>query len=274
VESVTILRDLWSRRILVALVALVAIAIGFVLTYYASFPPQRRSYNVGVATASVLVDTPRSQVVEVDPKGSESLANRANVLANLMVDGEIKNVIVGRAGLEPKQVIASSDSPGNTEPPPPLEARSRAYMTSVALTSDMSELPIIRVRTQAPDVAQAIKLANAAVEGLSAYLDSKAADEAISDSRRLRVRALGTAQGHAATRGPSRVLGVAVAIFVFLAGCALILALSALIRGWRAAVALEQDFGALDASAFSGNDAFEDADWPANPDESTKLRAS
>jgi capsular polysaccharide biosynthesis protein len=272
VESVTILRDLWRRRILVALVALVSIAIGFMLAYRVSLPPESRSYTVGVATASVLIDTPRSQVVEVEPKGSEYLANRANVLANLMVDGEIKAAIVERVGLEPKQVIASSDSPGNTEPPPPLNALSRAYMTSVALTSDMSELPIIRVRTQAPDVSQAINLANAAVEGLSTYLDSKAVDEAISDSRRLRIRALGTAQGHAATRGPGRILGLAVAFFVFVAGCAIILALSALIRGWRAAVALEQDFSAFDADAVA--DEFEHAGWPAQPDEPTKLRAS
>ena len=45
----------------------------------------------------------------------------------------------------------------------------------------MAELPIIKVQTQAPDVSQAIRLANAAVEGLSDYLDTKAADESITD---------------------------------------------------------------------------------------------
>jgi capsular polysaccharide biosynthesis protein len=240
VQSVKILRVLWRRRILVVLVAIVALAIGMFTAYRPGPPPERRSYTVGVATASVLLDTPRSQVVEVAPEGSDALASRANVLANLMTDGEIKDTIVRRAGLTPAKVVASSESPDIAAAPPVLTARSIAYSTGVALTSDMAELPIIRVRTQAPDVAQAIKLANAAVQGLTEYLDGKAADEGVSSQRRLRVRALGTAQGHTSTRGPGRMMGVAVSIVVFAMGCGLILALTALIGGWRAAVALER----------------------------------
>jgi hypothetical protein len=276
VESVTILRDLWRRRVLVALIALVAIFSGWLLAFQPSFPLKSRSYTVGIATASVLVDTPRSQVVEIEPKGSETLAARAAVLANLMVDGEIKSAIVRRVGLTPRQVVASSQSQNDAEPAPPLTARSRAITTSVALTSDMAELPIVRVQTQAPDVRQAIELANAAVAGLAEYLDSKATDESISDSRRLRVRPLGTAQGHASTRGPGRMMGLLVAIVVFVAGCAMLLALSALVRGWHAAVAIEQSLAEHEglADAFSETDTFEPSEWPAQPDEAARLRAS
>lgn len=275
-ESVTILRDLWGRRIFVAIVALVAITVGYSLSYRVGFPPERRSYTVGVATASVLVDTPRSQVVEVAPKGSDALAARANVLANLMVDGEVKNAIVARVGLDAKQVIASSSSPGNVDPPPTLTEQSRAYATSVALTSDMAELPIIRVQTQAPDVAQAIKLANAAVEGLGEYLDSRAADESVSESRRLRLRPLGTAQGHVAARGPSRMMGLAIAFVLFIVGCALILAVSALVRGWRAAAALDKEFDAFNAAAdpLEEDEGFGPREWSEQPDETARLRAS
>ena len=273
-ESVTILRDLWRRRTAVCAIGLLALAIGFLLAYRVGFPPERRSYTVGVATASVLVDTPRSQVVEVAPKGSDALASRANVLANLMVDGEIKNAIVQRAGLRPEHVVASAPSAGNLNSPPPLTARSHAYSTSVALTSDMAELPIIRVETQAPDVAQAIKLANAAIDGLGAYLDSKAVDESISDSRRLRVRALGTAQGHAAARGPSRMMALFLTIVLFLVGCALILAMSALVRGWHTAAALEQRVDNFEADAFVGADELASPTWPVQRNEPEKLRAS
>jgi hypothetical protein len=55
------------------------------------------------------------------------------------------------------------------------------------------------------------------------------------------VRPLGTAQGHQAPRGPSPLMGLVVAIAVFLAGCAIILAITALVRGWRAAAARELD---------------------------------
>jgi hypothetical protein len=249
--SVTILRELWRYRISVCAAAFMAITVGWLVAFGASVPPKSRSYKVGVATASVLVDTPRSQVVEVAPEGSETLGERANVLANLMVDGEIKDVIARRAGLAAKQLVATATAGGaasTTEPATPLNARSHALTTSAVVASDSADLPIIRVQTQAPDVSQAIKLANAAVTGLSSYLDAKAATETVPAARRLRVRALGVAQGHEAARGPGGMTAGAVIIFLFAAGCGAILALSALIRGWRAAVASEQE---------------ESADWPA-----------
>lgn len=273
-EFVTNLRDLWRRRGLVAIVALLAIAIGWMLAYHAKFPPERRSYNVGVATASVLVDTPRSQVVEIAPKGSDMLGARANVLANLMVDGEIENVIARRVGLPADKIIARTEAAAAAEPETPLTAKSYAYRTSVARTSDMNELPIIKVQTQAPDVARAIELANAAVAGLSEYLDSKAEAETVSETRRLRVRALGTAQGQVAARGPGRLMALAVAIVVFVVGCAIILVLSALVRGWRTSAALEDDFGDFDAGSLSDGDPFDQDEWRAQPDEAATLRAS
>jgi hypothetical protein len=273
VGSVTILRALWRRRIEVSLVALLAIGAGWAVCYRLSLPPQPRGYSVGVANASLLVDTPKSQVVEVAPRGSDALASRAGVLASLMVDGEIKNAIAQRVGLPPKQLIASSS--GIAGPVTPLNARSYAYTTSVALTSDMATLPIIRVQAQAPDVQQAIKLANAVVGGLGQYLDSKATDEAISDTRRLRVRALGTAQGEEAARGPGRLMALAVAFVVFMAGCATVLAVSGVVRGWRAAAASEQ--GNIEPGATPRispeDEVAERGDWPVRErSAATKLR--
>jgi hypothetical protein len=236
-ESVKILRALWRLRIFVCLVAVVAVLAGWMLAYRLSFPPERRSNSVGVASANILIDTPRSQVIEVAPKGSDTLGARANVLANLMVDGEIKDAIGRRAGVAPTKLIAYTESADT--PTPAVGAQSRVYKTRVALSSDMSELPIVKVETQAPDVRGAIRLANAAVAGLSDYLNSKAADETISNTQRLRVSPLGTAQGQEATRGPGRTIALVVTVFVFLAGCAALLIVAALIRGWRAATASE-----------------------------------
>jgi hypothetical protein len=245
-ETVTILRSLWRQRIAVCIVAVLAIAAGWMVAYHPSFPPERRAYSVGVASASILVDTPKSQVVAVDPEGSDTLALRANVLSNLMLDGGIKSVIEQRAGLPRDKLIASTAADAAVAPQLP-DAQAYALTTSLAQTSDMSELPIIKVAAQAPDVRQAIELANAAVASLGEYIDSKAVDETIPEERRLRVRALGTAQGHPAMRGPGRMIALAVALFVLVAGCGLILAASSLIRTWRTAAAFEHDF---DAAAF------------------------
>lgn len=213
----------------------------WLLAFKPSFPPQRKSYSVGTATASVLVDTPKSQVIEVAPKGSDTLGSRANVLANLMIDGEIKASIAQQMGLPLRRLIATTQSGGITDPPPPLTRDSYAMSTSVAMTSELVELPIIRVQTQAPNVGQAIKLANAAVAGLSQYLDSKAFVETVPNAHRLRVRALGTAQGETSVKGPQLPMAVMSGLLVFLLGCGAILAFTALASGWRAAAQRERE---------------------------------
>ncbi len=52
-NAVTILRELWRRRFAVVLFALIAIAVGGLVAYKPSFPPQSRKYEVGVATAKL-----------------------------------------------------------------------------------------------------------------------------------------------------------------------------------------------------------------------------
>jgi capsular polysaccharide biosynthesis protein len=249
VEIVTILRTLWHRRVLVCLVAVVAIVVGWMLAFKLSLPPESRSYTVGTATTRILVDTPRSQVVAVNPKGSETLGARASVLANLMVEGEVKAAIARRAGLKPSQ-LRGATGPEGAQPEgeagevsttnAPLGPKSYALRTDVLTSSDLVDLPIIEVAAQAPTPARAMRLANAAVAGLSDHLDSKAADEQVDDSRRLRVRGFGGAQASEITRGPGGIVALGAAILVFLAGCGAVLVASALARGWRVAAASEQ----------------------------------
>jgi capsular polysaccharide biosynthesis protein len=241
-EFVTILRELWRRRLLVVLVGVLSLAIGFVLVYGPSLPPKRRSYEVGVATARILVDTPQSQVVEVAPEGSDMLGSRASVLANLMVYGELHALIEKRAGLKPNQLIAGSDATGGAAATAPLDRNSRALTTGVVVNSDLAQLPLIKVETQAPTPKEAAKLADAAVEGLIAYVESKSSSQNVTADRRLRVTGLGPAQASEAARGTGRMIGLLAAVFVFGLGCTIIVAVSTVIRAWRAAVALEREF--------------------------------
>lgn len=244
VDPVTILRELWGRRLVVGSIALLAVGVGFLLVYQVSLPPESRSFTVGVAKARILVDTPRSQVIEVIPKGAETLGTRASVLANLMADGDVKDSIARSAGLRPKQLVAGV-LPGDEAElrAAQSEADSFVLATAVLINHDLElvELPIIEVEAQAPDVGRAARLANAAITGLSEHLDSKAAVEGVTDERRLQVRALGGAQAAEVLRGPRRLIALAAAIFVFVSGCAAVLAVSALIRGWRTADSSESD---------------------------------
>lgn len=246
-QTVTILRELWHRRLLVGVVAVVAVAVGFLLAFRISFPPESRSSSVGAATARILVDSPRSQVVDILPKGSTTLGARASVLANLMVEGEVKKAIADRAGLRPRQISAAAIAPGG--PTEVSSSKDYSLRTSVLTNTDQIELPIIKVDTRAPTPALAANLANAAVGGLSEYLDSKAAAEKVGADERLRVKTFGAAQGTTASRGPGRPLALAAVIFIFVGGCALILVSSALARAWRREVVAEQGgIGGLSSS--------------------------
>ncbi|HWK28781.1 MAG TPA: hypothetical protein VNS09_19630, partial [Solirubrobacter sp.] len=174
-DTVTILRQLWRFRFLVIVVALVSVFAGLAVTF--KLPStESRKYEVGVATARLLLDTPASQVVDVAPKGSDVLGARATLLANLMVDGEIKTAIARQAGVSPAKLAGLNDS-AQVAATAPLDPRGFQIGTKVLTATGGDSLPIIEVDAQAPTAAGAEKLANAAITGLRSYLDAKAVAE-------------------------------------------------------------------------------------------------
>jgi hypothetical protein len=242
-DTVTILRDLWRFRLLVLGVWFLALLAGTAVLYKISWPLdlETRKYEVGVATTSILVDTPSSQVVEVAPKGSDSLGVRANLIASLMVDGTVKASIARNAGLKPEELVGISTTAGAPDQPVAPHARNAPVLTTRVVTdNDGSELPIIQIEAQARDAEAAARLASAAISGLRDYLDSKAAIQRIPNAQRLQVTGLGQSQARSATRGPKDFFAVAAVLFVFALGCAAVLALNALVRGWRDADAQER----------------------------------
>ena len=95
-DPATIRYELTRRRRLVGAVLVLAIVVGVLVTNKVSLSPpglESRQETVGVASTRVLVDTPGSQVVNVNPKGSETLGERASLLASLMVDGVFAKVL-------------------------------------------------------------------------------------------------------------------------------------------------------------------------------------
>jgi hypothetical protein len=236
--TVTILRNLWRLRAAVVVILLVAMFVGTAVEFRISpFPPklESRRYEVGVANARVLVDTPTSDIIAVAPKGSDTLAARATLLANLMVDGVIEDAIAKRAGLNPDKLIGISGS-ADTDPTAPKPGPKDDTLTAgVAIDGSGDQLPIITISTQAPDVSGAARLANAAIAGLNAYLDSQAAVQGVRPGDRLRVSGLGGAQAGISVRGPSRLVAMIVTLFIFALGCGVLLVVHALMRDWHAA---------------------------------------
>ena len=237
-DTVTILRTLWRHRVLVAAVCMFAVMAGNAVLYRVSFPPkvESRKYEVGVAQARILLDTPSSQVVDVAAKGSDSLGVRANLIASLMVGGEVKSAIAQRAGLSPEKLIGVSELAEEPSPVAQRPGRDDFVLTTNVLTNTGGDqLPIIEVTAQAPNRAGAAALAAAAVSGLGDYLDTTAARQHIDDAERLQVTGLGRPQATVELKGPSTILAIGVAILLFIMGCAAILALATVAGGWRRA---------------------------------------
>jgi capsular polysaccharide biosynthesis protein len=289
---VTILRDLWRLRVLVVVVWLLALVAGAAVTFQVFSLPAKlesRSYQVGVATTRVLIDTPSSQVVDVSPKGSDTLGVRANLIASLMVDGAFKDAIARRAGLRLDQLVgvARNDAEQSQTSRPSPRRGANVLTTRLLSNVDGDQLPIVEIDTQAADAERAAALANAAVAGLREYLDKQAAAERVPPARRLRVSGLGAAQASEVTRGPSKILALAVVLVVFGIGCALILGGLAIVRGWRALsqynLPLEpiEDFPLEpiddDDDTQAGDidpDPFEASDWLARPLRAEKSRSA
>jgi hypothetical protein len=261
VSLVHTLRDLWRTRAAVALIAVLALLAATAVMYRVTFPGkiESRRYHEGVATIRILVDTPSSQVVEVSPKGSDTLGMRANLIASLMVDGVFKAAIAKRAGVAPNKLvgIAENDDAADAEPKGPLPKRGVDVLrTRVIQDLDGNQLPIIEIETHATGAADAGTLANAAVEGLRDYLDTQAATEQVPDARRLRVNGLGRAQESDIARGPSLVVAFGIGLVVFFTGCLLLLGGVRLGRTWRMAETAEAPPLEL----------VDEAAWPPVPD--------
>jgi hypothetical protein len=236
-DLITILRDLWRYRRLVPVLAALAMLIGLASAYRVTYPPfkvESRQYLVGLATASVLVDTPDSQVVDVDPEGTDTLGLRANLLASLMAETELSSAIARKAGMRPDDLIAIAETPTSPETPLPKGDLSG---TSVLTVRPDETLPFIKINAHASNAQQAAVLANAAMDALEDYLDSKAAEERVTNGRRLVVSRLGPARSGEVVRGPRRLIALLVAVFFFLAACVVIVGGIELARRWRLAAA-------------------------------------
>jgi hypothetical protein len=248
-RAVVLLRELWRHRMLVLAGALLAVIVA-VLTAFKVSPPltlQSRSYEVGVASTTALVDTPTSQVVDLGDSNDNSagaLPGRAALLASLLSTSPLKDDIAKKAGIDPHTLIAGSPDTGGAAAGaaagPVGSISPKDPHASFLTVTTLEGLPILSVDVQAPDVQTAARLSNGAIEVLQANLSSLASSDSVPEGRRLVVKQLGAARVGAQKRGPSRVLAVFAGFLVFALVCAGILGLSWLARSWRQMEALER----------------------------------
>jgi hypothetical protein len=266
--AVSVLRELWNRRLLVAVGLALALAVATLMAFSVSgMPPdfKSRQYNVGIASAAVLIDSPSSQVADLGGGGEAgpqadvgSLSARARLLANLMATSPLKDQIAQRAGIAPSTLIARAPAGAGVAPDPvtPLSTGStispsdpRANILTITVNET---LPILSADSQAPDESTAAKISAAAVAELPRYLKSVASTDRVPDAQQLVVKPLGPARYATVQHGPRRLFAIAAAIVLFCLWCAGILVISGFARAWRQASAEESHGGPLPTPAARG----------------------
>jgi hypothetical protein len=251
-EAVAILRDLWRRRLVVAVVAVIALLIGLQLAFRISppFTLKSRTYHVGIASTTALVDTPASQVVDLgdssDNSAAAALPGRAMLLANLITTSPLKDEIARQAGINPRTLIATMPSDtgtaaggGQTASLTGATVSASDPRASTLTVQTFEGLPMLAVQTQAPTAAAAARLSDGAIHVLEVHVNSLAGTDRVPAGRRLVVKQLGAARVATVQRGPSRMLALIAAMFVFMLGCAAILGVTWLTRTWYDAAELE-----------------------------------
>lgn len=219
------------RRLLVGVGLLIAIAVGLFVTYRVSLgvPPQfhSRQHTTGESTAQILIDTPVSQIATAKtPPDQISLYTRANELADLVATAPVQQAIAHQAGITLPE-LAITPPPTSVVDPlvgTPLALQGKKVATSgqgawqLHVTLDPT-LPIVAFDATAPTPRGAERLSTAAISAVTHLVNTTASDQRVPVGGRLVVRVVGPPAAAARLSGPTKALGMATSVVLFLAFC-------------------------------------------------------
>ena len=167
--------ELWRLRRWVAIGVLAGLLASMSVLY--KLPSlDSKSFELGAASTEIIVEPANSPLGLLgNTQSAASLVTQAGLYASLLKVPPVKQIIGEKAGI-PGAYIATSGQPtgqGGSRSGREIAAEQRgSELVAEAnayriLTSTRSDLPLITIYTQAPTAEEAIRLANAAVEGLS-----------------------------------------------------------------------------------------------------------
>lgn len=245
------IRKLWHLKPWVAAGVLVALAAAVLSVDRVTLSPLRlapRSLDMATATAHVLVDTPKSVMVDLraDTYSLQDLTNRAVVLGNVMTSTAVETGIARRAHV-PAGLLRIEAPLTPQEAALPVTQQNQRKITDILKSNNQYRLnlqvdpavPMLDIYAQAPSAGSAAALANGAVAELSAYLSSVARSEDTPDKDRLHLDQLGRATGVVINSGVEYQFAVLAFVLVFLAWCATTVFIARVRQGWRVAASAE-----------------------------------
>jgi hypothetical protein len=272
-DAVAVLRQLWRYRLFVAVGTALALLVGTLISYKVTIgvPPtfESRQYQVGVASAEALVDSPSSQVADLGggPVRTDvtALTSRARLLANLMAASPLKDQIARSAGIDPRTFVATAPSIEPSQKPSTLDTAPTNRHSNVLTVYYNETLPIITADAQAGDEATAARISSAAVTELGRYLKTVGALDKVPGARQLVVDPLGQARFGTVQRGPRRLIAIIAFVFILALWCTGIVLMAKLVQGWRQAAKAEEGMPAEMPAASAARAAAPVGPWLPDP---------
>jgi hypothetical protein len=246
------LRELWGMKLGLLVAVVVGLLAATRVFYAISIVPlklERSSIDVASASTRVLVDTPRSALVDLRQTTYDltSLTNRGVLVGNVMASPPVREFIAHRAGVQARRITVKP--PQTPDQPRPLAGSdSEASIADLVAPPDQLRLaieasptsPVLDIRAEASDPAVARRLAEAAVTGTEDYLKAVANAEKTPASSRVGLIQLGRATTGVINGGAQR----SVAVLAFFVGfgltCIAVLFIARVRRGWSEEEDLER----------------------------------
>jgi hypothetical protein len=251
-EPVEVIRQLWSRKVLVGIVVVIA-ALAAILSAYRFSPSplglHSRTLQVGAASSQILVDSPKSALVDGASLGTfEALSTRAKIYGEYLSSLAARKQIAEVAGV-PAASISSSGPFSPATGQSNYESQSSEDRANEILQEGAQSrlvftgqegVPILTVDAQAPTAARAVDLANASFVTLKRYVNNLSVDG--EDVKRgVTVRELGAPEGGTIGGGNDVVLMGLAFIAILILGCAAILVVPRFVQRWRTLSEVEHD---------------------------------
>lgn len=238
-------RQLWQRKLLVALVVVLAIGAAIFASYRVSLDPpglEKRALTVAAASSQILVDSHRSTLVEGAELGTfEALSTRAKIYGQYLASLAARQEIARRAGVPASSIATSgpfSSATGQTAySSQPAEERAGELLqegaTSRLVFTAQEGVPILTVDAQSASSETAIALASASFATLKQYVSSLEAD-GTPVSQVVTVRELGAPEGGTLGDSNNMMMMILAFLVVFGLGCAAILVVPRFVQRWHA----------------------------------------